>query len=75
MSLHKNATTTPATRIAIQQAHGTEAELSQRFGVGKLTIRECSASLHACQEAGGFAGPGAGAIAAGAGACCLVLTQ
>lgn len=40
ISLHKNATTTPATRLAIQQAHGTEAELAQRFGVGKLTIRK-----------------------------------
>jgi len=38
--LHKNATTTPATRLAIQQAHGTEAELAQRFGVGKFTIRK-----------------------------------
>lgn len=40
ISLHKNATTTPATRLAIQQAHGTEAELAQRFGVGKFTIRK-----------------------------------
>lgn len=40
ISLHKNATTTPATRLAIQQAQGTEAELAQRFGVGKFTIRE-----------------------------------
>lgn len=24
----------------MQQAHGTEAELAQRFGVGKLTIRK-----------------------------------
>ncbi|MBQ0930621.1 hypothetical protein KAK07_23715 [Ideonella sp. 4Y16] len=40
ISLHKNATTTPATRLAIQQAQGTEAELVQRFGVGKFTIRK-----------------------------------
>ncbi len=40
IQLHKNATTTPATRLAIQQAHGTEAELAQRFGVGKFTIRK-----------------------------------
>lgn len=40
ISLHKSATTTPATRLAIQQAHGTEAELAQRFGVGKFTLRK-----------------------------------
>lgn len=40
ISLHKNATTTPATRLAIQQAQGTEAELAQRFGVGRPTIRK-----------------------------------
>lgn len=39
ISLHKNATTTPATRLAIQQAQGTEAELALRCGVGKFTIR------------------------------------
>lgn len=38
--LHKNATTTPATRLAIQQATGTESELAERFGVGRLTIRK-----------------------------------
>ena len=32
ISLHRNATTTPATRLAIRQAHGTEPELAQRFG-------------------------------------------
>lgn len=40
ISLHKNATTTPATRLAIQQTHGTKAELAHRFGVGKFTIRK-----------------------------------
>ena len=40
VSLHKNATTTPATRLAIQQAHDTEAELAQRFSGVKLTIRK-----------------------------------
>ncbi len=40
ISLHKNATTTPATRLAIQQAQGTEADLAQRFGVGKFTVRK-----------------------------------
>ncbi|UFU12358.1 DDE-type integrase/transposase/recombinase (plasmid) [Ideonella dechloratans] len=38
--LHKNAMTTPATRLVIQQAQGTEAELAQRFGGGKFTIRK-----------------------------------
>jgi transposase InsO family protein len=38
--LHKNATTTPATRRAIQQASGTDAELAAQFGVGRLTIRK-----------------------------------
>jgi hypothetical protein len=28
ISLHKNAKTTPATRLAIQPAHGTETELA-----------------------------------------------
>jgi len=66
INLHKSATTTPATRLAIQQAHGTEAELAQRFGVGKFTIskwHKCSTveggshtphslqtTLNACQE-------------------------
>lgn len=40
ISLHKNATTTPATRRAIQQATGTDAELAAQFGVGRLTIRK-----------------------------------
>jgi hypothetical protein len=39
ISSHKNATTAPASRLAIQQAHGTEVALAQRFGVGKFTIR------------------------------------
>lgn len=39
ISLHKNATTTPAIRKAIQEATGTDAELMQRFGVGRSTIR------------------------------------
>lgn len=38
--LHKNAATTPATRRAIQQASGTDAELAAQFGVGRLTIRK-----------------------------------
>ncbi len=38
--LRKTASTTPATALAIQQAHRTEAKLAQRFGVGKFTIRK-----------------------------------
>ena len=40
--VHKNATTTPATLQAIQQAHGTEAEMAKRSDVGKFTIRKWS---------------------------------
>jgi hypothetical protein len=40
ISSHKNATATPGTRLTIQQAHGTEVALAQRFGVGKFTIRK-----------------------------------
>jgi len=40
ISLHKNATTTPATRLAIQQATGTDYELAEQFGVGRDTIRK-----------------------------------
>ena len=39
IALHKNATTTPAIREAIRNATGTDAELMQRFGVGRSTIR------------------------------------
>jgi transposase len=38
ISLHKNATT-PATRRAIQQATGTDAQLAAQFGVSRTTIR------------------------------------
>ena len=34
ISLHKNATTTPATRLALQQASGTDRELAQQYGIG-----------------------------------------
>ena len=31
ITLHKNATTTPATRLALQQASGTDKELAQQW--------------------------------------------
>lgn len=34
IALHKNATTTPATRLALQQASGTDRELAQQYGIG-----------------------------------------
>ncbi len=34
ISLHKNATTTPATRLALQQASGTDRDLAQQYGIG-----------------------------------------
>jgi transposase InsO family protein len=40
IALHKNATTTPATRRAIQKATGSDYELAERFGVGRDTIRK-----------------------------------
>lgn len=40
ITLHKNATTTPATRAAIRKATGTEKELAERFGVGRDTVRK-----------------------------------
>lgn len=40
ISLHKNATTTPATREAIQNATGSDYELARQFGVCRDTIRK-----------------------------------
>lgn len=40
ISLHKNATTTPATRLAIQQATGSDYALAEQFNVGRDTIRK-----------------------------------
>lgn len=37
---HKNATTTPATRLALQQACGTGKELAQQYGIGVGTVRK-----------------------------------
>jgi transposase InsO family protein len=40
IALHKNATTTPATRRAIQQSTGSDGELAEQFNVGRSTIRK-----------------------------------
>jgi transposase InsO family protein len=40
LSLHKNATTTPAMRQAIREAEGTVDELAVRFGQSRDTIRK-----------------------------------
>lgn len=40
IALHKNATTTPATRAAMQQATGSDYELSRQFGVCRDTVRK-----------------------------------
>ena len=40
IALHKNATTTPATRLALQQASGTDRELAQQYGIGVDTVRK-----------------------------------
>ena len=39
ISLHKNATTTPAIRAAIQKATGSDYELARQFNVTRETIR------------------------------------
>jgi hypothetical protein len=45
IALHKNATTTPASRKAIQNAVGSDYELARQFGVGRVRI---SAIADAC---------------------------
>ena len=40
IALHKNATTTPAIRLALQQARGTDRELAQQYGIGVDTVRK-----------------------------------
>ena len=40
ISLHKNATTTPATRLALQQASGTDRALAQQYGIGVGPVRK-----------------------------------
>ena len=40
ISLHKNATTTPAVRLALQQASGADRELAAQYGIGVDTLRK-----------------------------------
>ena len=40
IALHKNATTTPAIREAIQKATGSDYELARQFNVCRDTIRK-----------------------------------
>ena len=40
IALHKNATTTPAMRLAIQRASGSDYELAREFNVTRDTIRK-----------------------------------
>ncbi len=40
IALHKNATTTPATRAAIQGAVGSDYELAEQFHVSRNTVRK-----------------------------------
>mgnify|MGYP003492885125 FL=1 len=46
ITLHKNATTTPASRAAIKKARGSAHELAERFGVSRDTIRKWRAREH-----------------------------
>lgn len=41
IALHKNAKTTPATRLALQYASGTDRELAQQYGIGVGTVHKC----------------------------------
>ena len=40
ISLHKNATTTPAIRLALQQSSATDQELAAQYGIGLGTVRK-----------------------------------
>lgn len=40
ISLHKNATTTPAVRLALQQARGSDRELAAQYSLGLDTVRK-----------------------------------
>lgn len=45
IALHKNATTTSATRLALQQASGIDRELARQYGIGVDVVckwRHCS---------------------------------
>ena len=40
IALHKNATTTPATRAAIQAATGSDYEVARQYGITRQTVRK-----------------------------------
>lgn len=40
ISLHKNATTTPAIRLALQQSSASDHELARQYGIGLGTVRK-----------------------------------
>jgi transposase InsO family protein len=40
IALHKNATTTPSTRRALQRATGSEYQMAERYGIGRGTVRK-----------------------------------
>lgn len=42
IALHKSATTTPATRLALQRASGTDRELALQYGISVDTVRKWS---------------------------------
>ena len=48
--LHKNATTTPALRKAIQNSNLSERKLAQKYGISRATVRkwkkEISSTMH-----------------------------
>lgn len=59
IALHKNATTTPATRLALQQASDTDRELAQHYGIDvdtvvrkwrhRSTVQDASHTVHRLQ--------------------------
>jgi hypothetical protein len=39
LTLHKNATTTPAVRAQIQQSSASEYELAKQYGISRTTVQ------------------------------------
>ena len=46
ISLHKNATTTSAIRLALQRSSATDHELAAQYGIGLGTVGECCTRHH-----------------------------
>ena len=40
ISLHKNATTTPALRKTIQESTLSERKIAQKYGISRATVRK-----------------------------------